>query len=209
MRASALALPNNRCVFVRPFPVKHFPVMSLMDVLLLDPAPLKTPDGTAVFVALRKDGVLGSGTASDPYDGSTTYGRELSCKLLVEGNVFELPPEFPDANAVLLLAGGATDHLHQQAIIRNNLFRFVDGQESTEAAHLIGLEWVRNVIISGNVVSDITAPDPLISTSNCGTVTCFDNRTAEGELVLPDSDNYVPSLDVPADDTLALAAFEK
>ncbi len=39
--------------------------MSLLDALLLDPAPFN------VWIAKRTDGLKGSGTASDPYDGST------------------------------------------------------------------------------------------------------------------------------------------
>lgn len=39
--------------------------MSLLDALLLDPHPF------AVWIACRTDGVKGSGTASDPYDGSS------------------------------------------------------------------------------------------------------------------------------------------
>jgi hypothetical protein len=39
--------------------------MSLLDALLLDPAPFD------VWIAARTDGIKGSGTASDPYDGST------------------------------------------------------------------------------------------------------------------------------------------
>lgn len=39
--------------------------MSLLDALLLDPAPFN------VWIALRTDGLKGSGTASDPYDGGT------------------------------------------------------------------------------------------------------------------------------------------
>jgi len=39
--------------------------MSLLDSLLLDPARLD------VWIALRTDGVKGSGTEDDPYDGST------------------------------------------------------------------------------------------------------------------------------------------
>ena len=39
--------------------------MSLLDTLLLDPTPFN------VWIAFRTDGVKGSGTASDPYDGST------------------------------------------------------------------------------------------------------------------------------------------
>jgi hypothetical protein len=38
--------------------------MSLLDALLLDPAPFQ------VWIACRTDGLKGSGTASDPYDGS-------------------------------------------------------------------------------------------------------------------------------------------
>ena len=39
--------------------------MSLLDALLLDPYPLE------IWIAYRTDGIKGSGTASDPYDGST------------------------------------------------------------------------------------------------------------------------------------------
>ena len=39
--------------------------MSLLDAILLDPAPFN------VWITIRTDGLKGSGTASDPYDGST------------------------------------------------------------------------------------------------------------------------------------------
>jgi len=39
--------------------------MSLLDALLLDPAPFN------IWIAARTDGIKGSGTASDPYNGST------------------------------------------------------------------------------------------------------------------------------------------
>ena len=39
--------------------------MSLLDALLLDPAPFN------IWIAVRTDGIKGSGTASDPYDGSS------------------------------------------------------------------------------------------------------------------------------------------
>ena len=39
--------------------------MSLIDAFLLDPALFE------VWIACRTDGLKGSGTASDPYDGST------------------------------------------------------------------------------------------------------------------------------------------
>ena len=40
--------------------------MSLLDALLLDPLRID------IWVAKRTDGVGGSGTQNDPYDGSTT-----------------------------------------------------------------------------------------------------------------------------------------
>lgn len=42
-----------------------------MDALLMEATPLKTPTASAFFVTLRNDGVLGSGTMDDPWDGST------------------------------------------------------------------------------------------------------------------------------------------
>ena len=39
--------------------------MSLLDALLLDPVRIN------VWVACRTDGILGSGTQNDPYDGSS------------------------------------------------------------------------------------------------------------------------------------------
>ena len=60
--------------------------MSLLDALLLEPAPLKTPGASEFFVALRSDGVLGSGTAADPFDGNVVEGPSLTAAL-------ELVPE--------------------------------------------------------------------------------------------------------------------
>ena len=46
--------------------------MSLTEALLLDPYPFE------VWIALRSDGVAGSGTAEDPYDGSVIKTAPLS-----------------------------------------------------------------------------------------------------------------------------------
>ena len=46
--------------------------MGLMDALLLDPAPFE------VWVADRNDGIAGSGTASDPWNGSPYYAPAVS-----------------------------------------------------------------------------------------------------------------------------------
>jgi hypothetical protein len=60
--------------------------MSLIDALLLEPAPFD------VWIAVRTDGVKGSGTLNDPYDGSTeTLFDDLMSSL--PGNVrFHLGP---------------------------------------------------------------------------------------------------------------------
>src|SRR5688572_18321125 len=50
--------------------------MSLLDSLLLDPHKLD------VWIALRTDGVKGSGTESDPYNGSPRYENSISVSSL-------------------------------------------------------------------------------------------------------------------------------
>ena len=46
--------------------------MSLLDALLLDPAPFD------VWVALRSDGIRGRGTQSDPFAGGAVQGAGIS-----------------------------------------------------------------------------------------------------------------------------------
>jgi hypothetical protein len=54
--------------------------MSLLDALLLDPAPFN------VWIAIRTDGLKGSGTATDPYDGSARLATALSITLTRSGS---------------------------------------------------------------------------------------------------------------------------
>jgi len=60
---------------------------SLMDAFLLEPTPLKTPTEREIYVALRTDGVLGSGTAADPYDGSTIRLPAIPASIAWPGEV--------------------------------------------------------------------------------------------------------------------------
>jgi hypothetical protein len=46
--------------------------MSLLDALFLDPYRIN------VWIAYRTDGVKGSGTQNDPYDGSTSFAAAVS-----------------------------------------------------------------------------------------------------------------------------------
>ena len=50
--------------------------MSLLDALLLDPAPFNA------WIASRTDGIKGSGTVSDPYDGSTQTRFDLAMQTI-------------------------------------------------------------------------------------------------------------------------------
>ena len=58
--------------------------MSLLDALLLEPPKLE------VWIALRTDGVLGSGTQADPFDGSAikTAPLTISSLSVVSGTGF-------------------------------------------------------------------------------------------------------------------------
>lgn len=58
--------------------------MSLLDALLLEPY----RDPHEVYIALRSDGLKGSGTIDDPYDGGTRFGLALSATLLCERRKF-------------------------------------------------------------------------------------------------------------------------
>src|SRR5213082_2905399 len=55
--------------------------MSLLDALLLDPY------RTNVWIAYRTDGVAGTGTQNDPYDGSTNFAAAKSVTLTNVGLV--------------------------------------------------------------------------------------------------------------------------
>ena len=57
---------------------------SLLDALLLEEP---TPTRRDVFVALRADGAAGSGTATDPFDGSTRFGRAMSADVSFDPSV--------------------------------------------------------------------------------------------------------------------------
>ena len=52
--------------------------MSLLEALLLDPAPFDT------WLAYRRDGVKGSGTLNDPWDGSTSYAPAVRVVSLIK-----------------------------------------------------------------------------------------------------------------------------
>src|SRR5882762_151946 len=60
--------------------------MGLMDALLLDPYPFE------IFLAVRTDGIKGSGTLNDPYDASTTARFDAIMKSLPGSTLVHLGP---------------------------------------------------------------------------------------------------------------------
>src|SRR6266487_3285098 len=72
--------------------------MSLIDALLLEPCPLKLSDCPIpheLWIAARTDGIKGSGTLDDPYDGSSRLTPVLSIASLTKGT-----PDPTEATAV-------------------------------------------------------------------------------------------------------------
>jgi len=60
--------------------------MSLLDALLLDPYRIN------IWIAYRTDGVAGSGTQNDPYDGSTATRFDATMNSLLANTTVHLGP---------------------------------------------------------------------------------------------------------------------
>jgi len=71
-------------------------VMSLLDALLLEPAPFET------FVAYRADSIKGSGTISDPWNAATKWARPITLSLLNRTGFEVLATRYPQAPACIL-----------------------------------------------------------------------------------------------------------
>ena len=91
--------------------------MSLLDSFLLDPAPFE------VWIAVRTDGVRGSGTASDPYNGTPSLKVDL---LTASGTI---------ATATLAAGHG----------LQNNDSVLVTGATGTDAIRWNGIFTISNV----------------------------------------------------------------
>jgi hypothetical protein len=75
--------------------------MSLLDAFLLDPAPFE------VWIAKRTDGITGTGTASDPWDGSTQAKFDARMSELPENTCVHLGPgTFLTQGYAYLVSGG-------------------------------------------------------------------------------------------------------
>jgi hypothetical protein len=66
--------------------------MSLLDALLLDPYPFQ------IWIAKRTDGIKGSGTASDPYDGSTATKLDALLNSIPENTHIHLGADIFETN---------------------------------------------------------------------------------------------------------------
>lgn len=86
--------------------------MSLLDALLLD----AYREPKEVWITLRQDGQIGSGTQSDPYDGGTIYSNPVSLESLTAPNpddpleavaVTSVPHGFQNDDIVEIFGAGA------------------------------------------------------------------------------------------------------
>src|SRR5688572_20760472 len=86
--------------------------MSLMDALLLEPHPFE------VWIALRADGALGSGTQADPYNGGTRTGPVFPVTAIAKGGVdgreaTATVPNHPYVNGDPVVISGATGNANK------------------------------------------------------------------------------------------------
>ena len=86
--------------------------MSLLDALLDEDVPYMSPatsptDGAKreVYIAIRKDGVVGSGSAADPYDGST----RVKLSDILNGKEKRQNTRFNFGPGIFKTAGGARE----------------------------------------------------------------------------------------------------
>jgi hypothetical protein len=132
-------------------------------------------------------------------------------KLLFEGNTIELALPTQDDPVPIGIhvddAGASTFHPHDQIIIRGNVFRYFDGASGTLDGCAIDVSGARNAIISDNIVGTVPSTGDAIRTANCEHATFFDNRTTLGNGFA--GDKYTEELDVPSEEPLLLACFEK
>jgi hypothetical protein len=168
--------------------------MSLIDALLLEPYPLN------VWIAYRTDGIKGSGTMSDPYDGSpklaaagtaNAYGSPLLYEIwqigqmLVENKVFELVP-VAGGEAVygLNLGGGPPNlpYIFKDVVFRENLIHpFGEAIEESYAPYAVRINRVRRGLIEENVIDFPDADQVTHKLSD--TVKYFDNQASDGQLL--------------------------
>jgi hypothetical protein len=134
-------------------------------------------------------------------------------KLLVEGNLIELATTVSDPAPIgihLDDAAAAFDP-HEDVIIRRNCFRYVEGEIGPFNGYAIDVKGAQNVIITNNTVETIPAAGAAIRTEDGPGVNVnnFDNRTPAGPLVDWAMDGYFSEFDVPSEETLMMALFEK
>jgi hypothetical protein len=101
---------------------------------------------------------------------------------------------------------------HGRGIIRNNRVRYLDGATGNFTGYAIQVSSAETVVVSGNIVETIPSGGEPIRLEGCVNVTWFDNRTADGELIAridPETEKAIEEVDVPAEDALVLACFEK
>jgi hypothetical protein len=145
--------------------------------------------------------------------GTVTSIRKLDGveKLLIHDNTIELfagTPVTPPVG-IYLDDTGAAPAPHGQAVLRNNRFRYLDGVTGSFNGYAIQVNGTNAVIISDNLIETVPAGIEPIQTLRCNQVTHFDNRIVDTILLDVATDQYREQLDLPAEDALVSACFDK
>ena len=154
--------------------------MSLLDALLLDPAPLE------IWIAHRTDGIKGSGTAPPGSYFAALWQVGLAIR---ENNVIELgkahhvQTEWGYSSALPLSSGPhGTQYVFRSVIIRDNLIRLLPNS-SNQLARAIQLTNAERAVVEDNLIDLIGLPP--IGVAFNQPLHFFNNQTLSGALIPP------------------------
>ncbi len=153
--------------------------MSLMDAFLLDPAPLD------VWIAARTDGIVGSGTEEDPFDGTRTGPPSIAVSSITFGATTatvttSVNHGFSTDDFVLVEGANGPD-----AGLYNGVFSITYVSATSFSYTMPGTPQSAAVGVLSCQLDPLTVISSLTSTGTMATVTtATDHGFSSGELVL-------------------------
>jgi|SRR6185369_6397329 len=152
--------------------------MSLTDALLLEPY----RDPHEVWISVRKDGVRGSGTINDPFNGGTLPTTPVL--IIIETAVSRLQGYWARPTAISMAVdpkfAAEIPYTFRRALVRSNLIRQADWR--ADAEHLgMTIANAENVLVDRNIL-DVGFSFPLRFKQTVAPA-FFNNRTPSGKLI--------------------------
>jgi len=138
-------------------------------------------------------------------------------RVIIDSNVIELPMDVTGVSAVSIDDDNDTtpyfetpDYVHGDILVRHNKIRAVDNSGPLAAnTALVQVKGAKNLHLTNNFL-DIPS-GIAITTSRCGSITCFDNRNAATQSTpapTASTDRFLTDLDIPAENGLLMACFD-